>query len=122
MVSGFRFLSFSKTGVFRKSILVAVPLIVLGAYAVHEAASHQGGVIGLSRSGCGGGGGCHGSQSASTVVRISTAAPQIVAGQTYTFHISVANASEAGAGCDITADNSATRTLCPRPCTKTHGP
>jgi hypothetical protein len=98
MLSVFRFLSF------RKSILVALPLIVVGAYAVNEATGSSGGVVGDSRSGCSS---CHGTLSVSTVVKISTSATQIVAGQTYVFEFSVANPNEKAAGCDISVDNGA---------------
>jgi hypothetical protein len=103
MVSVFRFLASHKRIFFRKSILVALPLMVIGAYAVHEANGNSGGVIGDSKAGCS----CHGAQSANTVVTISTASTQIVAGQTYIFEFSVANPSEKGAGCDISVDNGA---------------
>src|ERR1700685_1282834 len=96
MVSVFRFLSI------RKGILVALPLIVLGAYAVHEADGSSGGVTGDSSIGCAS---CHGPLSKSTIVKISTSATQIVAGQTYVFQFFVSNPSDKGAGCDITVDN-----------------
>ncbi|HET6399802.1 MAG TPA: T9SS type A sorting domain-containing protein [Candidatus Kapabacteria bacterium] len=92
----------------RKSLLLILPLLLLGSYAVHEAVGRSGGITGQSKIGCGTlNNGCHSdSKSSATVVSLSTESSQIVAGQTYIFRISVANAdpSEVAAGCDITAD------------------
>lgn len=90
----------------RKSVLLIVPLLLLGSYAVHEAAGHAAGITGYSRAGCGGGG-CHGTKSSATVISISTDSTQIIAGQTYIFRISIANPNESGAGCDISVDKGA---------------
>ncbi len=88
----------------RKSILLTLPLLLLGSYAIHEASGYSFGVVGQSTYGCSGGG-CHGSRSTNTVISISTASAQIEAGKTYIFRISVANPAEHAAGCDISVDN-----------------
>ncbi len=88
----------------RKGLVVFIPLALLAGYSVHKATGYVFGITGASTIGCSSGGGCHGSQSSTTVVKIYTAAPQIVAGQTYVFSLSVANPSELGAGCDISVD------------------
>lgn len=85
-------------------MLAVLPLLLLGAYAVHEAAGEPGGIVGYSKIGCSG---CHGPRSSTTVVTISTAATEIVAGGTYVFQFSVSNPSEFAAGCDISVDDSA---------------
>ncbi len=90
---------------FKKFTLVLGCFTLLAAYSIHQANGNSGGVVGRSRSGCGGGG-CHTSSSGTTVT-ISTQATQIVAGQTYTFQLVVKNASKAGGGCNISVDNSA---------------
>lgn len=84
-------------------IFAVLPFLIVAAYSIHETSAHQSGEVGVSRSGCGGGG-CHGSKSTATVVSIYTDSPSIVVGHTYTFNISVANPNEAAAGCDITCD------------------
>ena len=92
----------------RKSLVVLLFLLMLGVYSIREAESYQFGIIGASKTGCGGG--CHSqSRSASTVVTIATGSPQIVAGQTYNFTIVVKNANgiQRGAGCDISVDGGA---------------
>jgi Secretion system C-terminal sorting domain len=96
--------SLSRFFSFRKSIFVLLPLLVLGAYAVHQADSEPGGITGYSKIGCSS---CHGPRSTATVVKISTAATQIIAGGTYVFQFSVSNPSEFAAGCDISVDNGA---------------
>lgn len=92
------------TRAYSSAILVITAFTLLATYSVQKATSYSYGVAGLSRSGCGG---CHGGSSSATVVKIWTDASQIVVGKTYDFHLSVANPSEAGAGCDFSADNSA---------------
>src|SRR5665213_1560624 len=87
----------------RKSILLILPLLLLGSYAIHEAAGRSSGITGQSRIGCGGGG-CHGTQSTNTVISISTNSAQIEVGKAYVFRISVANPTEYAAGCDISVD------------------
>ena len=75
---------------------------------MHEAVSSSTGEIGASKTGCGSGGGCHSlSKSASTVVTISSTTPEIVAGKTYIFSLSVKNSNgiQQAAGCDISIDN-----------------
>jgi hypothetical protein len=94
----------------RKALFLVLPLGLVGIYAVHEASGSSTGVAGYSRTGCSGGS-CHGARSAATVIHISTTAPQIVAGKTYVFSISVANPSELAAGCDITTSSGATLSL-----------
>ncbi len=91
---------------FLKFSFVVLPLLLLGTYSVHEVAANSAGIIGQSKVGCGGGG-CHGSKSSATVISLTTTATQIVTGQSYIFRLSVANPSEAGAGCDISVDNGA---------------
>ncbi len=99
-----KFLSvFSRT---RKSVLLILPLLLVASYAVHDATGYSYGITGRSKIGCGGGG-CHGAQSPNTVISISSASTQLVAGQTYVFRISVANPNEKAAGCDISVDNGA---------------
>ncbi len=88
----------------RNAALVILAIFTVATYAVHEASGTSSGIIGYSKSGCGGGG-CHGSQSANTAISISTGSSQIVAGQTYAFRLSVANPAEHAAGCDISVDN-----------------
>src|SRR5665213_4075591 len=100
-----KFLSFFYRA--RKSVLLILPFLLLGSYALHEASARSAGITGQSGIGCGGYG-CHGTQSTATVISISTDATQIVAGQTYIFRLSVANPAEHAAGCDISADNGAT--------------
>lgn len=89
---------------FRKSVFVLLPILLLGAYAVHDAISEPGGITGCSKIGCSS---CHGPGSTTTVVTLSTTATQIEAGKTYVFQFSVANPSESEAGCDISVDNGA---------------
>ena len=84
-----------------RALSIIACFLVLGGYASYEATANPGGVIGVSKTGCGGGG-CHAqSASAATTVTIATQATQIVAGQTYSFSITIANASENAGGCDI---------------------
>jgi hypothetical protein len=93
----------------RKSLLVLLFLLVFGVYSIREAESSEFGIIGVSKTGCGGSG-CHSpSRTASTVVTIATQSPQIVAGQTYDFTIVVKNANgiQKAAGCDISVDGGA---------------
>ena len=89
----------------RKGLFIVLPLALIASYSVHEASGYVYGVTGGSTSGCSSGGGCHGSKSSATVIKIYTAAPQIHAGQTYVFSISVANPSEQAAGCDISTSS-----------------
>src|SRR5579871_3434214 len=90
----------------KTSVLILSSILLLGGYAVYRTYATSSGIIGQSRAGCGGGG-CHGSQSTNTVVKIWADSSTFVQNKTYIFHISVANASEAAAGCDISVDNSA---------------
>jgi len=95
--------------VFRRTrigVLLTLPLLLLGSYAIHEAGASSGGVYKDSQSGCGGYG-CHGLKSSATVISISTSSNSIQAGQTYIFRLSVANSTEAAAGCDISVDSGA---------------
>ncbi len=99
-------MKFSSPFSLRKGILLIIPLVLLGSYALHEAIASSGGIVGQSKAGCGGYG-CHGTKSTATVISIYTDSSQIVAGKTYLFHLSVSNPSEAAAGCDISIDNAA---------------
>src|ERR1035437_6580624 len=103
-----RFLSmfFLKFTRLKAVLLLLAAFTLLAVYAVQRVESYSHGIVGQSRSGCANYG-CHGGSSSATVVKIWTDASQIVVGQTYTFHLSVANSSEAGAGCDVSIDNSA---------------
>jgi hypothetical protein len=76
----------------RKGLFLILPLALIVGYSINKAMGTSTGVVGQSTIGCGGGS-CHGSQSAATVVKIYTSAAQILAGQTYVFTISVANPS-----------------------------
>ena len=99
---------FIPSAIVRKGILLFFVFLVIGGYAVHEAVSSSTGEIGASKTGCGSGGGCHSlSKSASTVVTISSTTPEIVAGKTYIFSLSVKNSNgiQQAAGCDISIDN-----------------
>jgi len=89
---------------FRKGLFVLLPLVILGAYAVHEANGNPDGITGYSKTGCGGSG-CHGLKSTATVVNIRTDSTQITVGRTYVFTVSVANPGEFAAGCDISVDS-----------------
>ncbi|HEY3875037.1 MAG TPA: choice-of-anchor V domain-containing protein [Candidatus Kapabacteria bacterium] len=102
------FRTFSRTiklGFVLKLGFVFVPLLIVGGYAIHEAAAEPAGIGGQAKIGCGGDG-CHGAQSSQTVVKIWSDSSVILAGQPYTFHISVAstNSKAFGAGCDLTPD------------------
>jgi hypothetical protein len=91
----------------RKGFFLLLPLGLIASYAVHQASGYSSGVIGASTQGCS----CHGSKSTATIVKIYTSAPQIIAGQTYDFTISVANPSEKGAGCDISTSKGGTLSI-----------
>ncbi len=92
----------------RKSIFVLVTLALVGGYAVHDALSHYTGedVAGTasSFSGCGGPS-CHAPFPDTTTVIHLFMPAKIVAGQTYTFMISVSNPdpNDVAAGFDVDA-------------------
>jgi hypothetical protein len=92
----------------RLSLTLITAFVILGAYCIDHSLASRTGITGQSKIGCGQS--CHGfSASSNTKVTIWSDSSQLTIGQTYVFHITVANslATQVAGGCDISCDASA---------------